>query len=73
MQRAAYVHPLRINIGFVARIESTQVMEAANRVIERALADGELARWSAATGTSWIAPVDPQVGHPIGLADLQRE
>jgi len=70
LRRAAYVHPLRINIGFVARAESTQVMDAVNRVIARALADGGLARWSAATGTSWIAPVDPQIGRPIGLADL---
>ena len=70
LRRAAYVHPLRINIGFVVRSEATQVLEATNRVIESRLADGELARWSAATGTSWTAPVDPQVGPPIGLAEL---
>ena len=70
LRRAAYVHPLRINIGFVARAESTQVLEATDRVIDRALADGQLARWSAATGTTWIAPVEPQVGHAIGLPDL---
>lgn len=73
IRRAAYLHPLRINIGFVARAEAAQVLEAANRVIARALADGDLQRWSAASGMSWIAPVDPQVGRPIGLPDLLTE
>lgn len=73
IRRAAYLHPLRINIGFVARAEAAQVLEAANRVIARALADGDLQRWSAASGMSWIAPVDPQVGRPIGLPDLLAE
>ena len=70
VRRASYVHPLRINIGMVARTEATQVLAATNRVIERALADGQLERWSAVTGTTWIAPVEPQVGHAIGLPDL---
>ena len=73
VRRAAYVHPLRINIGFVALADKTQTLAAANRVIARALGDGKLRRWSAATGTSWIAPVDPQVGHAIGLRDLLSE
>lgn len=73
LRRAAYVHPLRINIGFVARAEAVDALAAANRVIERALADGELQRWSAASGVTWVAPSDPQVGSPIGLMDLVRE
>ena len=73
LRRAAYVHPLRINIGFVARDDAPQVLAAANRVIARALADGDLPRWSAAAGASWIAPADPQVSGPIGLAELLRE
>lgn len=70
LRRAAYVHPLRINIGLVARDDAPEVLAAANRVIERALASGELQRWSADTGTTWIAPADPQVGRAIGLPDL---
>ena len=70
LRRAAYVHPLRINIGFVARAESGAVLAAANRVIDRALADGELQRWSADAGASWVAPAEPQVGRAIGLPDL---
>ena len=73
VRRAAYVHPLRINIGLVARDDAPEVMAAANRVIERALESGELQRWSAETGTTWIAPVDPQVGRAIGLAELMAE
>ncbi|MEP6739268.1 MAG: transporter substrate-binding domain-containing protein [Caldimonas sp.] len=73
MVRTAYVHPLRINIGFVARIESREVLAAADRVIDRALASGELQRWHAAAGSSWIAPADPQVSAMVGLAELIRE
>lgn len=71
--RTAYVHPLRINLGFVARAESSEVLAAADRVIDRALASGDLQRWHAAAGSSWIAPSDPQVSAMIGLADLIRE
>lgn len=73
VRRAAYVHPLRVNVGFVARSDAPEVLAAANRVISRSLADGELQRWAAALGTTWIAPAEPQVGAPIGLMDLLRE
>lgn len=73
VRRAAYVHPLRINVGFVARSDSPEVLAAANRVISRSLADGELQRWAAAAGTTWLAPSEPQVSAPISLMDLVRE
>ncbi len=73
LRRTAYLHPLRINIGLVARDDAPGVRAAADRVIERAHGSGELERWSAATGTTWIAPVDPQVGRAIGLPDLLAE
>jgi ABC-type amino acid transport substrate-binding protein len=73
LRRAAYVHPLRINIGFVARAEASALLEAADRVIARALADGDLQRWSADSGASWIAPVEPQVRGAFSLPDLMRE
>lgn len=73
LQRAAYLHPLRINIGCVTLAPASAVRGAADRVIERALANGELQRWSTAAGISWIAPADPQVGRAIGLPDLMRE
>ena len=73
VRRTAYVHPLRINVGLVARSDAPEVLAAANGVISRALADGELQRWAAASGTTWIAPAEPQVSAPIGLLDLVRE
>ena len=73
LRRAAYVHPLRINIGFVARAESAALVAAADRVIDGARARGDLQRWSEASGATWIAPVEPPVGTAIGLPDLIRE
>jgi ABC-type amino acid transport substrate-binding protein len=72
-RRGAYVHPLRINIGFVARADAPDVLAAADRVIERARADGDLPRWTAAAGSTWTAPAEPEVSGPIGLPDLLRE
>ena len=73
LRRATYVHPLRINIGFVGLQESIGLLSAADRVIVAALATGALERWSLEAGASWVAPADPQVGRPIGLPDLMRE
>lgn len=73
LRRTPYLHPLRINIGFVARGDAPEVLAAANRVIERSLANGELQRWAAESGTTWIAPASPQVGAPFTLAELLRE
>ena len=73
LRRAAYVHPLRINVGFVARAESAPTVAVADRVIDAARASGELQRWSEASGATWIAPVEPAVGPAIGLPDLMRE
>jgi ABC-type amino acid transport substrate-binding protein len=73
IRRAAYTHPLRINIGFVALRESTGLVGAADRLIDRATASGELQRWSQETGTTWVAPGEPAIAGAIGLADLVRE
>jgi ABC-type amino acid transport substrate-binding protein len=71
--RAAYVHPLRINIGFVARSDAQNLVSAADSVIARSLANGDLQRWAAQTGTTWITPAEPQISASVGLADLLRE
>ena len=67
------MHPLRVNIGYVARSDAPDVMAAANRVITRALANGDLQRWSVASGCTWIAPAEPEVSGPVGLAQLMQE
>ena len=68
LRRAAYTHPLRINIGFVARSDSADVIGAADKVIERALASGDLQRWSEQSGTTWVAPAEAagDAGHRPG-------
>jgi ABC-type amino acid transport substrate-binding protein len=73
LRRAAYVHPLRINFGFVARSDAPEALAAADRVIERALASGDLQRWSEESGSSWIAPAEPRVSPAFSLGDLMRE
>ncbi len=40
---AEYRRPLGINIGFVATAQGAEALQAANRVIERALERGDLA------------------------------
>ncbi len=73
IMRTGYVHPLRINIGFVARAEAHDLLAAVDRVIEGATSGGELQRWHASAGSTWIAPLDPQVGATVGIADLVRD
>jgi ABC-type amino acid transport substrate-binding protein len=79
LRRAAYVHPFRINIGFVAAVDpanpvgATEVLAATNRVLDRALANGDLQRWSADAGVTWVEPATPQVGAAFGLAALVQE
>jgi len=70
LRRAAYVHPLRINIGFVGLASAVEPLAAADKVIARALANGDLERWAAESGTTWIAPATPQVGAAFSMADL---
>ena len=71
--RTGYVHPLRINIGFVARAEAKDLLVAVDRVIDRAVSSGDLQRWHTLEGGTWIAPADPQVSATIGIADLIRD
>ena len=37
LRQAAYVHPFRINIGFVATADATEVLAATNRVHQTAM------------------------------------
>ena len=71
--RTAYLHPLRINLGFVARSEQSDLLAAVDHVVDAALASGDLARWHAANGSSWVAPAEPQISAMVGIADLLRD
>ena len=70
--RTRYVHPLRINVGFVAP-EDAPALAAASRVVERALADGRLAKWAEQSGVTWIAPQPPDVNPPFNLFSLRSD
>jgi len=71
--RGSYVHPLRVNIGFVALSSSTEALAAANAVIQGAITRGQLQQWSAESGSSWLAPREPQISGPLGLDSLRAE
>ncbi len=73
LRRESYVHPLRINIGFVARADAPDVLASADKVITAARASGDLQRWTTEAGATWIEPSTPNVGAPMGFADLTRE
>ena len=73
LARAAYVHPLRINLGFVGLESESEVLAAGSRAIERALAGGELARWAQAAGVTWIAPEAPDIQPPFSFGSLRTE
>ena len=69
--RAAYVHPLRINLGVVGLESEPATIGAADRAIGRALADDALARWADAAGASWIRPVPPDVQPAFTIGSLR--
>ncbi|HSN34058.1 MAG TPA: transporter substrate-binding domain-containing protein [Ideonella sp.] len=73
LRRTPYLHPYRINLGFVGLAGATAELRAADRVIARALDSGELRRWCEETGTTWVAPVEPQVTPAFSFPDLLRE
>lgn len=70
--RAKYVHPLRINIGFVG-LEEEPALAASSTVIARSLANGELASWAKSAGATWIAPQPPDVNPPFSLFSLRAD
>jgi ABC-type amino acid transport substrate-binding protein len=73
LARAKFIHPLRINMGFVGLENETAVLSAANRAIERALANGDLKRWAEESGATWIAPEPPDIQPAIGIGSLRVE
>lgn len=73
LARGAYVHPLRINLGFVGLESDAAVLAGASRAIKRALASGDLPRWAESAGATWIPPEAPDVQGPFGFGSLRTE
>ncbi len=68
-----YRRPLGINLGFVAAPQGADALQAANRVIERALDKGDLAAWAQAEGVSWMRPTAPDVSRAPALHQLAAD
>jgi ABC-type amino acid transport substrate-binding protein len=68
--RSPYQHPLRINLGMVARADAAELVSAVNTTIAQAKTDGSLQRWAKESGVTWIAPTEPNVRAAVGMADL---
>jgi ABC-type amino acid transport substrate-binding protein len=70
---AEYRRPLGINLGFVAVAQRDEALRAATRVIERALEQGDLAKWAAEEGVSWMRPTQPDVSRAPSLVELAQD
>jgi ABC-type amino acid transport substrate-binding protein len=68
-----YRRPLGINLGFVAAAQGADALRAANRVIQRALEQGDLAKWAAEEGVSWMKPTQPDVSRAPSLIELAQD
>jgi ABC-type amino acid transport substrate-binding protein len=68
-----YRRPLGINLGFVAAPQGADALRAASRVIERALEQGDLAKWAAEEGASWMKPTQPDVSRAPSLVELAQD
>jgi ABC-type amino acid transport substrate-binding protein len=68
-----YRRPLGINLGFVAVPQGAEALRAASRAIERALERGDLAKWAAEEGVSWMKPTTPDVSRAPSLIELAQD
>jgi ABC-type amino acid transport substrate-binding protein len=68
-----YRRPLGINLGFVAVAQGNEALRSANRVIERALESGDLVKWAAEEGVSWMKPTQPDVSRAPSLVELAQD
>ena len=70
LRRTDYFHPVRINLGFIARADAPALIAAVNAVVSQAKSDGALLRWAQSVGATWVAPSQPNVRGAISLAEL---
>ena len=69
---AQWRRPIGVNFGFVTLSGATEVRAAIDAVVGRSLADGQMARWAAEEGMSWLPPIAPDVGPGPTIGDLGR-
>lgn len=71
--RASYQRPIGVNFGWVALRPQSELLAAANRVIERTLADGSMQRWATEEGLSWHPPTQPDISAGITQQSLTTD
>jgi len=72
LAHAAYVHPLRFNLGFVGLESGAEALAVADRVIARALESGDLERWATTAGATWVRPAAPDINPPFSFGSLRE-
>ena len=70
LRRTEYVHPLRINLGLIARADAATLLAAVNAVVSLAKSDGSMSGWAQVVGATLIVHAEPNVHGAIGLAEL---
>jgi ABC-type amino acid transport substrate-binding protein len=71
MRSTGYLHPLRLNLGFVGLATNKPLLTAVSTEIQAAAADGRMAAWAKDTGVTWLAPHEPLVSQGPMLAQLR--
>jgi ABC-type amino acid transport substrate-binding protein len=70
---SSYLHRLRFNLGFVALEQSGELIQAVNRVIERAEKERQMEQWALASGTTLVQVAEPAVLPEISMNSLRSE
>lgn len=71
MRSTGYLHPLRLNLGFVALATQKPLLTEVSAEIASAISDGRLAKWATNSGVTWLAPKQPYVSQGPMLAQLR--
>ena len=72
VRSTGYLHPMRLNIGLVALDSQQAIIDAASAVISQAQSSGDLARWAAASGVTYLQPEEPHVSFGPNMASLMQ-
>lgn len=72
LRSTGYLHPLRLNIGMVALDNNQALIDAASAVITQAHASGDMARWAADHGVTYLEPQEPHVSFGPNMASLMQ-
>jgi ABC-type amino acid transport substrate-binding protein len=69
---SGYLHPFRFNIGFVAREEKHDLIDAVNRFLTEARRQNRLEAWAREAKLTYVAPVAPDVQPELSMQTLKQ-